>query len=109
MSPSGEGVVSRDGHVEYVSELLASAGASGDPLEEMLIGQTILANHMLGRLYSEASRATKAEVAKLRLDAAARLLGELRRCVLAVAEYRARSAHKGAPSGGPGAVQANAV
>lgn len=91
MSSSGAGVVSPDGHVEYVAEILAAAGDPRDPLERLLVEQALLAHHTVARLFVEAAKSTRSDAVKVRLDAAARLLGELRRCVLAVAEYRERS------------------
>ncbi len=88
---SGAGVVSPDGHVEYVAEILAAAGDPRDPLERLLVEQALLAHHTVARLFVEAAKSTRSDAVKVRLDAAARLLGELRRCVLAVAEYRERS------------------
>ena len=72
----------------YLERLREDAGVRGDPVEQILVEQLALAHHNLGRLYVKAAESQSIEQAECFNNAAARLLGELRRLVLALREYR---------------------
>lgn len=72
----------------YLDNFLEEAGAPTDPVERMLLEQIAIAHHGIGRLHTEAASATTPEAANIYNSAAAKLLGEFRRCVLALREYR---------------------
>ena len=72
----------------YLAGVLRDAGEPRDPIERMLIEQSVLAHHHLGHLYLRAGSATDAQELEAILGAAARLLGEFRRTALALRSYR---------------------
>ena len=78
----------------YRDSLLCESGNPTDPIERMLIEQLAMAHFNIGRLHI---RSCSVEVPKLALafaDAATRLLGEFRRCTLALEDYRAKQADR---------------
>lgn len=78
----------------YLDDLLQRAGASGDPLEAMLIHQLAQAHFAIGRLHVRASGSRNMDEATACLAAAARLMGECRKTTLAVETFRAKAARK---------------
>ena len=79
---------------EYLHATVREAAVTSDPLERMMIEQITLAYHNIARLHMQASNAETLEHAEVYNSAAARLLGEFRRTVLALREYRAPIASK---------------
>jgi hypothetical protein len=80
--------MSPESFILYLDQLLQDAGNPQDPIERMMIEQIALAHHNIGCLYVRASAADDLDQAKLYNAAAARLLGEFRRTVLALKKYR---------------------
>ena len=76
----------------YRDKLLKEAGDPSDPIEIMLIEQLALAHFNIGRLQIRSSSVQDAKLAVAYSDAATRLLGEFRRCTLALEDYRAKQA-----------------
>ena len=76
----------------FRDKLLADAGAPTDPIEVMLIEQLALAHFTIGRLHIKACCMDNAKLSVAFTDSATRLLGEFRRCSLALEEYRAKQA-----------------
>jgi hypothetical protein len=75
----------------YLEQTLEQAGDPSDPIEKMLLQQICLAHHRIAQLHAGAHHAEAAEAAeavKIYNAAAARLLGEFRRGVLALRAYR---------------------
>jgi hypothetical protein len=72
----------------YLDKLLQDAGAAKDPIEKILVEQVAMAHHNIGRLYLSAARNESLEQVQAYHQAASRLLGELRRTVLALKKYR---------------------
>jgi len=79
---------SLESFILYVNQLLAESGNPTDPLERLLVEQVAMAHHAIGCLYVRAATAETLDQAKLYNAAAARLLGEFRRTVLALKKYR---------------------
>ena len=76
----------------YRDVLLKEAGNPTDPIEIMLIEQLALSHFSIGRLHV---RSCSTDIPKMALafeDAATRLLGEFRRCTLALEDLRAKRA-----------------
>ena len=86
ISPKGqiEGLVAKG----YRDELLREMGDPTDPLERMLIEQAAVGNVMVMQLHALAAQSGNAVEAGIFVAAAARLMAELRRMILAVREYR---------------------
>ncbi|MBA3312145.1 MAG: hypothetical protein H0T47_02465 [Planctomycetaceae bacterium] len=74
--------------VRFVDNLQSESGGSTDPLVAVLLQQIGVSQVATGLLASKAATATNADDAVAYSTAAARLLGELRRCVSTVAEIR---------------------
>ena len=72
----------------YVDGYLGECGNPTDPIERLLLQQFLLGHHRVAQLHLEASRAERAESAKILNAAAARLMAELRRLALAIRLYR---------------------
>ena len=79
---------------EYLHAILRNAGSPSDPIERMLIEQITLAYHNIARLHMAAAYAETLDHAEVYNAAAARLLGEFRRTVLALRDYRCPMAPK---------------
>jgi hypothetical protein len=80
--------------VVYRNMLLRDAGDPSDPMERMLIEQIALAHFSIGQLRIKSCSVENAKLAVAFSDSATRLLGELRRCTLALEEYRAKQADR---------------
>ena len=76
----------------YRDKLLQEAGNPSDPIEIMLIEQLALAHFSIGRLQMKACTMDNVKLSIAYSDAAARLLGEFRRCTLALEDFRAKQA-----------------
>jgi hypothetical protein len=87
-SPPLDKMIAPEAFHLHVEQLLVEAGNPTDPIERMLVEQIALAYHMIGRLYVEAATAKTTDHAKVANAAAARLLGEFRRCTLTLKRYR---------------------
>jgi hypothetical protein len=74
----------------YRDKLLQDAGNPSDPLETMLLEQLALAHFNIGRLQMKSCAVENAKLAVAYSDAATRLLGEFRRCTLALEDFRAK-------------------
>lgn len=72
----------------YLEKLIKDAKAT-DVIERMLVEELAWAHHNVGRLLVRASLATDADEQKLLNAGAVRLMGEFRRCALAVPGYQA--------------------
>ena len=72
----------------YLDQLLEEAGHPTDPIERMLIEQIAMAHHNIGRLHVKTSTAETHDQVKVYSNAASGLLGEFRRVVLALKNYR---------------------
>ena len=75
---------------QYRDILIETAGNPSDPIEIMLIEQLALAHFSIGRLQIKACSIDNAKLSVAYSDAATRLLGEFRRCSLALEDYRAK-------------------
>ena len=88
-----------------LDDYLQAAGAPTDPVERMLLEQLFIAHHVAGRLHARAGTRERLEEVQAFLAAAARLMGEFRRSLLALNAYRERPADKHAdapvPQGEP--------
>ena len=81
-----------DAFLVFRKLMLEEAGDPADPVERMLIEQLALAHFSIGQLRI---RSCLTELPKMSLafsDSATRLLGEFRRCSLALEEYRSKRA-----------------
>ncbi len=76
----------------YRDRLLLEAGNPTDPIEIMLIEQIAMAHFHIGRLHLRSCSTEHHKLATAYADAATRLLGELRRCTLALEDFRAKQA-----------------
>ena len=76
----------------YRNKLLQDAGSPSDPIEIMLIEQLALAHFNVGRLQIKSCSVEDPKLAVAFSDAATRLLGEFRRCTLALEDFRAKQA-----------------
>src|SRR5262245_30963785 len=72
----------------YVDKQLEECGNPRDPIERMLIEQMLIAHHAIGRLCIQGTQSATPDASKIYHDAAARFMGEFRRCALAVREDR---------------------
>jgi len=82
----------------YLDKLLADAGNPTDPIEVMLIEQLALAHFNIGRLQIKSCGTDSPQLQVAYSDAATRLLGEFRRCALALEDLRAKQAPRREPS-----------
>ncbi|MDB5350429.1 MAG: hypothetical protein JWN86_1676 [Planctomycetota bacterium] len=80
--------VGRHAYAIYMLALLKAAEDPTNPVERPMIEPLTMAHHAVGWLYYKASGAPTAEAANIDLSAAARLLGEHRKAVLALRAYR---------------------
>ena len=76
----------------FRDKLLEDAGAPTDPIEVMLIEQLALAHFTIGRMHIKACSMDNAKLCVAFTDAATRLLGEFRRCSIALEDFRAKQA-----------------
>jgi hypothetical protein len=76
----------------YLDNFMQEAGASGDPLERLLLEQVLLGHHATGRLHFRAGTSQNLEEVTACLAAVARLMAECRRTTLALQTYRDASA-----------------
>jgi hypothetical protein len=74
----------------YLEQVLVQAGNPADPLEKMLITQACLCHFRVAQLHVGASQAKGVEAVRAYNAVAARLLGEMRRTVLAIHAYPGR-------------------
>jgi hypothetical protein len=86
------GSVSTDAFKVYRDRLIRDAGNPTDPIEIMLIEQLAMAHFHVGRLYLKSCSVDAHKLATAYADAATRLLGEFRRCTLALEDFRAKQA-----------------
>jgi len=84
--------ISPDAFKQYRDILLEDAGSPSDPIEIMLFEQLALAHFAIGRLQVRACIMDNAKLSVAFSDAATRLLGEFRRCSLALEDFRAKQA-----------------
>ncbi|NQU24228.1 MAG: hypothetical protein HQ567_23345 [Candidatus Nealsonbacteria bacterium] len=84
--------ISPEAFKQYRDILIEDAGRPSDPIEIMLIEQLALAHFSIGRLQIKACSIEVPKLAIAYADSATRLLGEFRRCSLALEEYRAKQA-----------------
>jgi len=78
--------------VVFRNKLLERCGDPTDPIEIMLVEQLALAHFSIGRLQIKASVIDNTKLAIAFGDSATRLLGEFRRCTLALEDFRAKQA-----------------
>jgi hypothetical protein len=76
----------------YRDRLLRDAGEPTDPIEVMLIEQIAMAHFHIGRLYMKSCATDNHKLSSAYGEAATRLLGEFRRCTLALEDFRAKQA-----------------
>jgi hypothetical protein len=76
----------------YLGLLLKEAGNPTDPLHKMLVWQTAVAHFKIGKLHRDAAQAKDRATAEACCNAALGLTLELRKLVVALADYRERSA-----------------
>ncbi len=76
----------------YRDRLLQDAGNPTDPIEIMLIEQIAMAHFHIGRLHLRSCSTEHHKLATAYADAATRLLGEFRRCTLALEDFRSKQA-----------------
>jgi hypothetical protein len=76
------------GFKAYLEKLIQDAKTT-DVIERMLVEELVWAHHNVGRLLVRASVAKDADEQKVLNTGAVRLMGEFRRCALAVQSYRA--------------------
>lgn len=74
--------------VEYRRQFLKDCGDPRDPLVILLIDQVLIANFAVGRLHLKSVLTGEANSAAAYSNCAVRLMGELRRCVLALDALR---------------------
>ena len=72
----------------YLDDLVKDSGNPVDPVEIMLLEQTVMCHLLSMKLQSKASGAEGTEAIELYLSGAARLSGEFRKTALALKEYR---------------------
>lgn len=80
--------ISASGYRAYLDSLLLDAGNPTDPIEIMMLEQLVMAHFRIAQLHGSAGQAQGIEAVKMLSSAAARLLGEFRRTVLAIRVYR---------------------
>jgi hypothetical protein len=73
----------------YVDSVLAETGNPKDPLERMLVEQSVFAHFRIGALHVEAANAKSPEAAAALSTAATKLMAEMRKHALGLREYRA--------------------
>ena len=84
--------ISPEAFKQYRDILLEDAGSPSDPLEIMLIEQLALAHFSIGRLQVKSCSMEVPKLATAYADSATRLLGEFRRCTLALEDFRSKQA-----------------
>jgi hypothetical protein len=82
----------------YLGLLLKEAGNPTDPLHKMLVWQTAVAHFKIGKLHRDAAQAKDRATAEACCNAALGLTLELRKLVIALADYRERSARTVTPN-----------
>jgi hypothetical protein len=85
----------------YLDDFLKRAGATNDPLEEMLLRQLLQADLAVGRLHVAASASHEPDAASAYVAAAARLMAEFRKTTAALEKYREAAARKQAAAAAP--------
>jgi hypothetical protein len=75
----------------YRNKVIVQAGNPADPLERMLVEQIILAQQKIGDLHVRAAQAADAQAVGCYVTAAARLMAECRKSMLALKAYRTPS------------------
>jgi hypothetical protein len=81
-----------DAFLVFRKLLLEEAGDPSDPIERMLVEQMALAHFSIGQLRIRSCTTDLPKMALAFSDSATRLLGEFRRCSLALEEYRSKRA-----------------
>ena len=81
-----------DAFLVFRKLMLEEAGNPADPVERMLIEQLALAHFSIGQLRVRSCSASLPKMSLAFSDSATRLLGEFRRCSLALEEYRSKRA-----------------
>jgi hypothetical protein len=94
------GALDIDTFTAYLASLFKDMGDPRDPLERMLAEQLVLAHHVIGRLHVRAGGRSGLEAVQYHA-AAARLMAEFRRGVLALQSYRQSAAALRAGPAGP--------
>jgi len=82
----------------YLGLLLKEAGNPTDPLHKMLVWQTAIAHFKIGKLHRDAAQAKDRATAEACCNAALGLTLELRKLVVALADYRERATKTVAPN-----------
>src|SRR5262245_14874468 len=75
----------------FLEGVAREAGVAGDPVEVMLVEELALAHNRVAEFHSRAARADGLEAIAVYTNAALRLMVEVRRTALALAEYRQRT------------------
>jgi hypothetical protein len=78
----------------FLDSVLTAAGNPSDPIEIMLVQQLTWAHHHVGNLVSKAASATALQEVEVYNQALTRIMGESRRCSLALREYRSGASPK---------------
>jgi hypothetical protein len=81
-----------DAFLVFRKLMLEEAGNPTDPIERMLIEQLALAHFSIGQLRIRSCTTDMPKMSLAFSDSATRLLGEFRRCSLALEEYRSKRA-----------------
>jgi hypothetical protein len=89
-----KGAVNPGGFKAFLDSVLAAAGGPSDPVEIMMVQQLTWAHHHAGNLVSSAAQATTLQEVEVYNQALARIMGEFRRCSLALREYRSGASPK---------------
>ena len=72
----------------YCEQILADLGATGDPIERMMIEEFVLGHQNINRMFVASASPHSPQEADCLYAAIPRLLAELRRLALAIREYR---------------------
>ena len=81
-----------DAFLVFRKLMLEEAGNPADPVERMLVEQLALAHFSIGQLRVRSCMTDSPKMSLAFCDSATRLLGEFRRCSLALEEYRTKRA-----------------
>ena len=85
------GRIGADAFQAYRDQLLVDCGSPKDPLVQMMIEQMAMAHHNAGRLFAISAQSKSWGENTALVATAARLMGEYRRSMLALEEYRRKA------------------
>ena len=102
-------LVSIDAFQLFRQALLRDAGNPSDPIEVMMIEQLALAHFGIGRLQVRSCSADNAKWTIAYADSTTRLLGEFRRCTLALEQYRTSQENRNKEKAAKNAIAATAT